>query len=224
MSRATGPLRGEHGWVTDWVAWHDAYDDPTSSLHRRLGVVRRRFAEALAARAGRPTRILDLCAGDGRDVIPVLAAHQGSREVTAVLVERDPVIAARAAAAARAAHLDGVDVRRADAAVPAAYADAFPADVLFLCGIFGNVDDADVRTLIAAVPALVVPGGVVIWTRGGSDPDLRPVIRRWFTEAGFDEVSFDGMPGPEGVGVARVPAASEGPAPPLPERLFRFRR
>lgn len=210
--------------MTDWVAWHEAYDDPTTSLHRRLGVVRRRFAEALAARAGRPTQVIDLCAGDGRDVIPVLAARQPNPDVTAVLVERDSVLAARAAAAVRAAHLDGVDVRPADAAVPAACADALPADVLLLCGIFGNIHEADVRTLIAAVPALVVPGGVVIWTRGGSDPDRRPVIRRWFTAAGFDEVSFDGMPGPEGVGVARVPAASDGPAPPLPERLFTFRR
>lgn len=210
--------------MTDWVAWHDAYDDPTTSLHRRLGIVRRRFAEALATHAGRPTRVLDLCAGDGRDVIPVLAARQGRPEVTAVLVERDPALAARAEAAVLDAHLDGVDVRCADAAVPATFADALPADILLLCGIFGNVHEDDVRALIAAVPAMVVPGGVVIWTRGGSDPDRRAVIRRWFAEAGLDEVSFDGIPGPEGVGVARVPATPTDPVPPLPERLFTFRR
>ena len=29
----------------DWHAWHDAYDDPGSSLARRLAVVRARIAE-----------------------------------------------------------------------------------------------------------------------------------------------------------------------------------
>jgi hypothetical protein len=33
----------------DWRAWHDAYDDPGSSLARRLAVVQARIADALAA-------------------------------------------------------------------------------------------------------------------------------------------------------------------------------
>jgi hypothetical protein len=33
----------------DWRAWHDAYDDPGSSLAQRLGVVQERIADALQA-------------------------------------------------------------------------------------------------------------------------------------------------------------------------------
>lgn len=210
--------------MTDWVAWHGAYDDPASALSRRLVVVRRRLAAALDARSGDRVRLLSLCAGDGRDVIPVLAARRASTPVTAVLIERDPVLAAQAVAAAREAGADGVEVRQADAGAPAAYADAVPADVLVLCGIFGNVDDDDIRRVVAAVPALARPGGTVVWTRGGSPPDKRPDVRRWFAEAGFEELSFDGAPQPFGVGVHRVPTAPAGPPPPLPARLFTFVR
>jgi hypothetical protein len=56
----------------DWHAWHDEYDDPASSLSRRLVVVRRQVDAILRARPG-PTRLVSMCAGDGRDVLPVLA-------------------------------------------------------------------------------------------------------------------------------------------------------
>jgi hypothetical protein len=74
--------------VTDWMAWHEAYDDPSSSLARRLGVVRRRLGAVLDAAAGERRQLLSLCAGDGRDVIPVLAARAASSSsVSALLVE-----------------------------------------------------------------------------------------------------------------------------------------
>jgi len=41
----------------------------------------------------------------------------------------------------------------------------------------------------------------VIWTRGRTEPDLTPAIRRWFAERGFVELGFDGEPGSFGVGV-----------------------
>ncbi len=50
------------------------------------------------------------------------------------------------------------------------------------------------KTVVDAVPALLVPGGFVIWTRGGSDPDHRPEVRRWFQDAGFDEMAYDVVP------------------------------
>jgi hypothetical protein len=77
------------------------------------------------------------------------------------------------------------------------------------------------------VPSLLAPDGTVIWTRGRreGDDDLRPVVRRWFTEAGLTEVAFDGAPEAFGVGVARRDgSAGDGARPRLPARLFTFLR
>ncbi|HEX6421606.1 MAG TPA: hypothetical protein VFZ77_24090 [Acidimicrobiales bacterium] len=198
---------------------------PGGSLARRLVVVRRRVAEALDAAAAAEPSLLSLCAGDGRDVVPVLAARMPSRPAVAVLVERDPTLARRAREAAAAAGLGAgaLSVRCADAGAPRTFADALPVDVLLLCGIFGNVADADVEAVIDALPAMVVPGGTVVWTRGGGDPDRRPQVRAWFAAAGFDEVAFDGAPERFGVGVHRLPVGRPGTPIPLPDRLFTFR-
>jgi len=76
----------------DWHEWHRKYDDAASSLSRRLAEVRRQLGADLDARAAagqRSVRLLSLCAGDGRDTIPVLAARPGL-DVDACLVELDP--------------------------------------------------------------------------------------------------------------------------------------
>jgi len=181
-------------------------------------------AEALEAAAAAEPRVLSLCAGDGRDVVPVLAARMASRPAVAVLVERDPTLARRACEAAASAGLaaGALDVRRADAGAPRAFADVLPVDVLLLCGIFGNLADADVEAVIGVLPAMVVPGGTVVWTRGGGDPDRRPQVRAWFAAAGCEEVAFDGAPERFGVGVHRLPEARPGTPDPLPDRLFTF--
>jgi hypothetical protein len=94
-----------------------------------------------------------------------------------------------------------------------------------LCGIFGNVDEADIKNVIASLPGLVVGGGTVIWTRGASEPDMRPRIREWCDESGLVEVSFDGDPAPFGVGVNRKPCGPpQGPAKTFSGRLFTFVR
>ena len=46
-----------------------------------------------------------------------------------------------------------MEVRQADASLAASFADALPADVLLLCGIFGNVNDRDIRRTVQAAPA-----------------------------------------------------------------------
>ena len=207
--------------MRDWIDWHRSYSDPESHLSRRLDVVKRRLDEALGAlRMARP-RILSLCAGDGRDVIPVLAARPETEKGAALLVEKDAGLAQRASQAAVAAGLETIHVRCGDAADPGLYRDWLPVDLLLLCGIFGNVSQEDIRTTISAIPALVASEGMVIWTRGRSEPDLRPRIRSSFTAAGLHEVSFDGDPEPFGVGVARV----TNPDPTtrfLPQHLFTF--
>lgn len=204
--------------VRDWHRWHDAYDDPASSLSRRLAVVRRRIDEVLSH--GRTTSILSLCAGDGRDVIPALAAQRTPRNVAVTLVEADPALAAAAAKRAAQAGVP-VDVVVGDAGAPATWAAVPPVDLLLLCGIFGNISPDDIRRTIRSTPQLLAPGGVVIWTRGGRKPDLRRQVRQWFRTAGLDELSFDQEPEGYGVGVNRRTKTDVALAA-LPDRLFTF--
>jgi Putative methyltransferase len=213
----------------DWVSWHDAYEDPASGLSTRLALVQAHLSAALATAPAGPIRLVSLCAGQGRDVIGVLPGHPRRDDVSALLVELDPVNARVASDGAAAAGLTGVTVREADAGVVATYADALPADVLMLCGIFGNVSDEDIRQTATAAAAMCAPAGTVIWTRHRRPPDLTGQIRSWFSAAGFDELAFD-EPATEtltGVGVCRQPVAAQPTATEAAllrgGRLFTFR-
>jgi hypothetical protein len=175
--------------VTDWCGWHTAYDDPESSLSRRLAVVRRRLAQAVGQDEVRS--VLSLCAGDGRDIIPVLADSSAPSPDVVTLVELDPALASAARESAVRAGVD-VEVVIGDAGATTTWASVPPVDLLLLCGIFGNIAPSDVLVTIEATPALLNPGATVIWTRGAdADEDLRPQIRDWFQTAGLPEVSFD---------------------------------
>jgi hypothetical protein len=205
----------------DWHAWHRDYDDPSSPLSRRLLEVRTQLAGLLVDVApGRPVRLLSLCAGDGRDAIPVLA--DSARRVEACLVELDPGLATAAREAASSAGLE-VDVRTGDAGLVSVFADRLPVDVLMLCGVFGNVADTDVERTVAAAREMVAAGGAVVWTRGHRPPDDPAArVRRLFVAAGFDEVAFVApRDATYRVGVARQRDRGGGP---LPERLFSFVR
>ena len=209
--------------MKDWVAWHDAYDDPSSALSARLGLVQAHLAEALDRAPAGPVRLVSLCAGQGRDVIGVLPEHPRRADVSAILVEADPGLAGMARAQAAGAGLTQVDVWRGDASRAASFADALPADVLMLCGIFGNVSAADIERTVAAAPAFCSPGATVIWTRHLRPPDLTVRIREWFATAGFEEVAF-GAPesAPQiGVGAARLRGTASAVVPEGP--LFTFR-
>lgn len=211
----------------DWVRWHADYDDPTSSLARRLQVVRHEVRDALAhARpADGEVRLVSICAGDARDVLPELASHRGS-PVRALLVERDVLLAERARAAAGDMGLSAVDVRTADAGVTDPYVDIAPADVVLACGVFGNVTLQDAKRTITELPSLLAADGIVIWTRGrrddGADPSQR--IRELFTDADFTEVAFTAPSDARfRVGLHRRGARSEGRATLRPGvRMFTF--
>jgi hypothetical protein len=210
--------------VKDWVAWHAAYDDPSSSLSTRLRLVRGHLAGALDRAPAGPVRLVSLCAGQGLDVLGVLPEHPRGPDVSAVLVESDPDNAALARQGAAEAGLSQVEVRAADASRVANYADALPADVLLLCGIFGNVSEDDIRRTAKAAPALCAAGATVIWTRHRRAPDLTSRIREWFRAGGFDEVAFD-TPDNEaltGIGVGRLAATPQARPPRGP--LFTFLR
>jgi RimJ/RimL family protein N-acetyltransferase len=205
----------------DWVEWHAAYDDPGNPHARRLAIVRRRVAEALdAAPAGR-LDVISMCAGEGRDLLEVLEHHPRAADVRARLVELDPrnVAVARGRAAALAGA--SVDVVEGDAGATDAYAGAVPAHLALVCGVWGNVPDADVEGTIGALPSLLADRGTVIWTRHRRPPDLTPAIRGWLAAAGFAELAFDAPDDAEfSVGAARLTSA---PRPFEPgRRLFAF--
>ncbi len=186
------------GELRDYEQWHQAYDDPDSAMSWRLSVVRRYLTEALAARSG-PVRLLSLCAGDGRDVVGVLGSRADARRVAATLVELHPVIAENARRDAAAAGLDRVEVRTAVAGTAEAYADAVPADIVLLVGIFGNITDDDLIRTVRAAPQLCTPGARLVWSRGRHLTDPNDRIRGWFSDAGFAELDYatregDGQP------------------------------
>ena len=207
--------------MTDWQAWHRRYDDRQSSLSRRLSVVQERLEELVCGGAG-VRRVLSLCSGDGRDILPVVARQPGEHRPEVVLVEHDAHLAAMAER--RAADVGvATTVVVGDAGSAETWRDVVPVDLLMLCGIFGNVSEADIRTTVEAARGMVVPGGSVIWTRGHvTGPDLRPQIRQWFAEAGLTEIAFDAEPMGYGVGVNRL--ASDARATPHSGRLFSFVR
>lgn len=209
---------------TDWLDWHREYDDPTSSLSRRRQVVQgylRRVLSELGSGA-EPIRLLSMCAGDGGDVLPVLASPPA---VQALLVELDPELTDRARAAVdRLGLASAVRVRTADAGRSDSYAELAPAQIVLACGVFGNIDEADVRRTVGALPALLCPGGWVIWTRGrGADrADASGFVRQLLAERGFTELDFTAPADAKfRVGLHRLdhlPAA----VTELPETLFRF--
>jgi hypothetical protein len=187
LSEASGRMSA----VKDWVAWHLAYKDPDSALSRRLECVTGHLVRAVDNAPAGQVSLVSLCAGQGHDVLGVLPGHPRRDDVQAVLVEFDPSNAAVARLGAEEAGLARVQVREVDAGDVANYADALPADVLLLCGIFGNITDAEIERVALAAPAMCAPGATVIWTRHRREPDLTPRLRSWFAESGFDEVAFD---------------------------------
>lgn len=204
----------------DWESWHDAYDDPDSWLARRLATVRLRIREALDVAPPGPLRVISLVAGQGRDVLDVLADHPRRDDVRARLVELDPRNTAAARATARAAGLDQVEVVTADASLTDGYRGMAPADLVLICGLFGNITDEDIERTVDACTQFCKPGGTVVWTRGREVPDRFPRICDWFESRAFERLWVSDPEAVFGVGVHRF----HGVTRPLAEgtRLFTF--
>jgi hypothetical protein len=200
--------------VTDWFAWHQGYDDPSSAISARLARIWSHLEVALDRAPAGSISVLSLCAGQGHDVIGALAGHPRCDDARAVLVELDPRNAQRARESAAAAGLAQVEVRQSDASRVATFADTLPADVLLLCGIFGNISATDIERVIGAAPALCADGATVIWTRHRRAPDLTPRIRAWFAASGFAAVAFDSLANEQltAVGVHRLSRRAGGTA------------
>jgi hypothetical protein len=206
----------------DWVDWHGQYEQPDSWLSRRLVVVQEQLRAALDREPPGEIPLVSLCAGQGRDVVPVVAAHPRREDVHARLVELDPANVRVAADGAAEAGLGGVEVVEGDASSTSAYEGAVPARIMLACGVFGNITDEAIRHTIDCLPTLCAPGATVIWTRGNRPPDRRAAVRQWFDERGFEELFFRGEPEEFGVGAHRLVG---DPAPFDPGlKLFTFIR
>jgi hypothetical protein len=203
------------------VAWHAPYDEPGSNLQRRLRWVQRRIRLMLDEALPGPIRALSLCAGQGHDLLEVVAEHPRRDDVRALLVELDERNVAAARQRASDAGLRGVEVRQADASNTASFTGGVPADLLLVCGVYGNISDADIAVTVSHLPELCAAGATTVWTRHRDAPDLTPTIRQQYLDAGFEELAFDHEDGfLFAVGTARLTAA---PRPFVPDRhLFRF--
>ena len=184
-------------------------------------MVRRLVDQALDGLPKRPLKVVSMCAGQGRDVIPVLARHPRRHDTDVRLVELDARLARHAREQARRAGLDRVEVVTADAGVTDVYAGAVPADLVLVCGVFGNVVDDDIALTIEQLPRLCAEGGVVLWTRNREPVDIIPKVRHWFAAAGFGEIELVTPPGVTfAVGAHRLLGPPSSFAPGI--RLFEF--
>ncbi len=202
----------------DWQAWHRPYDDPDSGLSRRLEVVQAQVRAALDRAPVGTVPVISLCAGQGRDLLEVLRDHPRATDVRARLVELDPELAAWA----RERAPEQVEVITGDASLTDQYDGFVPAELVLLCGIFGNITSADIQRTIAAAPQFCRTGATVIWTRHREDPDLVPSICDWFEAHEFERVWVSDKEAGFGVGVHRYTGV---PQPPVKgQSLFSFVR
>jgi hypothetical protein len=175
----------------DWHDRHRDYGDPHSALAQRLLVVQRVIGNFLDSRDDAELRVLSVCAGNGSDILGVVARRPGRTRIVGRLVELDTGLARQALDTIEAAGLDSIEVVARDASVTDAYLGAVPADLVLVGGVFGNIDDSDVARTVRAMPQLCARGASVVWTRHRRSPDLTPRIREWFQEAGFAERAFE---------------------------------
>src|SRR5258708_1828827 len=105
-------VEGYDPFVSRWVDWHRAYDVADGPLALRLAIVQRCIGDTLTAAPPGPVRAISMCAGEGRDLLGVLAHHPRGNDATGRLVELDPALAAHA----RAAAPEGIEVHGGDAA------------------------------------------------------------------------------------------------------------
>lgn len=211
----------------DWARWHNHYDIPGSPLANRLAGVRDQLRRALTDMGEDDVlRLVSVCAGEGRDLLPVLAESRGGPRVSALLLELDPTLADRAHATAAALGLSDVEVRAADAGLADTYLGLPPVNLMMVCGVFGHTSLEDAHRIIDTLPALLSPGGVVIWTRsrGRSGHDHSLDIRASILARGFAELSFASTADHFfRVGMNQLTTRPEHSSPPLPgTRIFTF--
>jgi hypothetical protein len=204
----------------DWHSWHDMYDDPGSPMARRLKNVQAQIRAVLNDSPPGQIRIVSLCAGQGRDLLEVLADHPRAADVHALLVELDPRNTLLIQKQADDLGLENLEVVTGDASLTDHYIELSPAHLVLLCGLFGNIVDEDIKRAIDICSQLCRTSGTVIWTRHRLSPDKVPVICEWFEQRGFDRVWVSAADPDFGVGAHRFSGRS---LPLIPgEKIFDF--
>ncbi|MBT0768505.1 hypothetical protein KIH74_06185 [Kineosporia sp. J2-2] len=220
--RHSVPGRTQGATLTEqsWYSWHAPYDDLESEQTDRLAAVQDQLVAYLDGTAPGPLRALSVCAGQSRDLLPILISHPRGADVRASMLELDPLNASFLHGALGSTRLTTVDVVVTDAGTTDAYAGRAPADLVLLCGVLANIDVPDTRTLVDALPMLCAPGATVVWSSyGESLADVDEVLRV-FAAGPFEEVAVR-RGGPWVVGVHRFAGV---PVPLEPgRRLFGFR-
>ena len=207
----------------DWLEWHDLYKTEPK-LQQRLQIVQKYISSAIDASPDGRIRVVSACAGDGRDLLGTLSSHPRAKDVYGRLVEFNPQLAERGRTSVESAGLSKqLEFVNGDATISSSYTGAVPADIIIVCGLFGNLaDEAELRRLIGNLPFLARKGAFVIWTRGHSNGiSYSDTVRQVFRETEFEEVDFQLTPtGDMGVGIHRYLGA--GAALPQNQQLFVF--
>ncbi|HLO84354.1 MAG TPA: class I SAM-dependent methyltransferase family protein [Nostocaceae cyanobacterium] len=207
----------------DWFEWHDLYNTEPR-LQQRLEIVRKYIAYSLDALPPGIIRVVSACAGDGRDLLGVLANHPRAKDVHARLVELNPQLVERGRATIESLGLtEQIEFINGDATSSSSYLGAVPADIVIVCGIFGNLaDEKELDRLLGNISFLGKQGAFVLWTRGHSNgiPHSENV-RKYLQKFGFAEVEFQlTATGDMGVGIHRY--LGENLPAPKEEKLFVF--
>jgi Putative methyltransferase len=207
-----------------WSGWPErAYGQ--ERYQQRLFVVKEHLAECLNIAPHGQVRITSLCAGDGRDVIGVLASHQRRNDVAACLVELNRQSVAVGLRLTKSAGLEKiVDFRNEDATVYTTYKNSPRSDIVLVCGVWAHVPVHERGQLVDAIACLCKPGGTVIWTRGVSKGMTRlHEIESLFTGAYWNKVRISLTPNKNW---AVASYRYSGPPKELSrcERIFHFTR
>ncbi len=207
----------------DWFEWHNLYQTE-DVLQQRLEIVQKYISDSLDAAPAGTIRVVSACSGDGRDLLGVLATHPRAKDVRARLVELNPQLVERGKAAiAQLGFTDQIEFINGDASLTASYAGAVPADLVIVCGIFGNLaDEAVLRRLIRNLPYFAKTGAFALWTRGHRDGvNYSERVRQIFQENEFVEVDFQ-LTTTGNMGVGRHRFTGQPVAAPLEEQFFVF--
>jgi hypothetical protein len=207
----------------DWLEWHDLYNTQPK-LQQRLQIVREYISYSLNASPPGKIRIVSVCAGDGRDLLGTLAHHPRAKDVQARLIELNPHLVERGRATAQLLGLTKqIEYLHADATISSNYVGAVPADIVIVCGVFGNLaNEVELQRLLKNLSFLSKKGTFVIWTRGHSHGiPYSEIVRKYMRESEFEEVDFRlTATGDMGVGIHRY--IGENATKPKQEQLFVF--
>jgi len=172
----------------EWSDFSRVYDDSESEFGKRLALTQDVLRSVLDATPSGATTLLDLCAGAGRVVLPVLATHARGPDVHAWLVDSDPLACEDARETVDELHLSGVEVVTADAGRAATYAGFPRADIVVLSGVLHHLWRRDARRTVAGLRQVCAADATLIWTLGWAKGFGVDDFREELARAGFREL------------------------------------